>query len=288
MIAQNFEYVVPTSLGEAVNLLQKHGGRAKVVAGGHSLIPMMKLRLAAPEFLIDIGRIPELSYIKDEGGKIRVGALTTHYMIETSDVIRRRLPALTDAAGLIGDVQVRNKGTFGGSIVHADPAADYPASVLAFDATIVTLGAKGERQIPASKFFVDMLTTALDQNEIVREIQIPVKTGETGSAYLKMAQKASGFAICGAAAVVELDGSGTLSSVAIGITGVGNHAFRAAKTEAELKGQKPSADALKKACEKASDGVIALDDIHASAEYRLDLARIFARRAMEAAIDRAR
>ena len=287
MIAQNFEYVVPTSLGEAVNLLQKHGGRAKVVAGGHSLIPMMKLRLAAPEFLIDIGRIPELSYIKEGDGKIRIGALTTHYMIETSDVIRRRLPAITDAAGLIGDVQVRNKGTFGGSIAHADPAADYPASIVAFDATIVTLGPKGERQIPASRFFVDMLTTALDQNEIVREIQIPVKTGKTGSAYLKMAQKASGFAICGAAAVVEIDGSGLLSSVAIGITGVGNRAFRAVKTEAELKGQKPSADTLKKACEKASDGVIALDDIHASADYRLDLARIFARRALEAAIERA-
>ena len=287
MIAQNFEYVVPTSLGEAVNLLQKHGGRAKVVAGGHSLIPMMKLRLAAPEFLIDIGRIPELSYIKEGDGKIRIGALTTHYMIETSDVIRRRLPAITDAAGLIGDVQVRNKGTFGGSIAHADPAADYPASIVAFDATIVTLGPKGERQIPASRFFVDMLMTALDQNEIVREIQIPVKTGKTGSAYLKMAQKASGFAICGAAAVVEIDGSGLLSSVAIGITGVGNRAFRAVKTEAELKGQKPSADTLKKACEKASDGVIALDDIHASADYRLDLARIFARRALEAAIERA-
>jgi carbon-monoxide dehydrogenase medium subunit len=287
MIAQNFEYVVPASLGEAVNLLQKHSGRAKILAGGHSLIPMMKLRLAAPEFLIDIGRIPELSYIKEDGGKIRIGALTTHYAIETSDLIHRRLAALSDAAGLIGDVQVRNKGTIGGSIAHADPAADYPASIVAFDATIVTLGPKGERQIPASKFFVDMLTTALEQNEIVREIQISVKTGKTGSAYLKMAQKASGFAICGAAAVVELDGSGALSNVAIGITGVGNRAFRAAKTEAGLKGQKPSADALRKACENASDGVIALGDIHASADYRLDLARVFARRAVEAAIERA-
>jgi len=287
MIAQNFEYVVPTSLGEAVNLLQKHGGRAKILAGGHSLIPMMKLRLAAPEFLIDIGRIPELSYIKEDSGKIRIGTLTTHYAIETSDLIRRRLPALADAAGLIGDVQVRNKGTIGGSLAHADPAADYPASILAFDATIVTLGPKGERQIPASKFFVDMLTTALEQNEIVREIQVPVKSGKTGSAYLKMAQKASGFAICGAAAVVELDGTGVLSNVAIGITGIGNHAFRATKTEAALQGQKPAADVLKKACESASDGVLALDDIHASADYRLDLARVFARRALQAAIDRA-
>ena len=286
MIAQNFEYVVPASLGDAVNLLEKHTERAKILAGGHSLIPMMKLRLATPEFLIDISRIPELSYIKEDGGTLRIGALTTHYTIETSDLIRRRLPALSDAAGLIGDVQVRNKGTIGGSIAHADPAADYPASILAADTTIVALGPRGERQIPASKFFVDMLTTALARNEIVREIQIPVKSGKSGSAYLKMAQKASGFAICGAAALIELDGTGALSKVAIGITGVGSHAFRAAKTEAELKGKKPSPEVLKKACEQASDGVTALEDIHASADYRLDMARVFARRALEAAIAR--
>ena len=287
MIAHNFEYTVATSLGEAVNLLQKHGGRAKIVAGGHSLIPMMKLRLAAPEFLIDIGRIPELSYVNKENGKIRIGALTTHYVIETSDAVARGCHALADAAGLIGDVQVRNKGTIGGSLSHADPAADYPASILALDATIVALGPKGERQIPASKFFVDMLTTTLEPNEIVREIQIPLRSGRTGSAYLKMAQKASGFAICGAAAVVELDGSGRLSNVGIGITGVGNHAFRATDTEKALNGQKPAPDLLKKACESAGKGIIALDDIHASANYRLDLARVFSRRALEAAIERA-
>jgi len=287
MIAHNFEYIVPTSLGDAVNLLQKHAGRAKVLAGGHSLIPMMKLRLAGPEFLIDIGRIPELAYVKEESGRIRIGALTTHHTIQTSDVVQRRLRALADAATLIGDVQVRNKGTIGGSIAHADPAADYPASILALDATVVTLGPKGERQLPASKFFVDMMTTALEHNEIIREIQIPVKDGRTGSAYLKMAQKASGFAICGAAAIIELDDSGVLSGVAIGITGVGSHAFRANKTEAALKGQRPAPDVLKAACDKASDGIIALDDIHASADYRLDLARIYARRAVEAAIERA-
>jgi carbon-monoxide dehydrogenase medium subunit len=287
MIAHNFEYVVPASLGEAVNLLQQHGGRAKILAGGHSLIPMMKLRLAAPEFLIDIGRIPELSYVKEDGDKIRIGALTTHHAIETSDAIQRRISALADAAGLIGDIQVRNKGTIGGSIAHSDPAADYPASILAFDATIVTLGPGGERQIPASKFFVDMMTTALELNEIVREIQIPVKSGTIGSAYLKMAQKASGFAICGAAAVVEIDKSGVLSNVAIGITGVGSHPFRAIKAEAALKGQAPDKSVLKKACEKAGDGIIALEDIHASADYRLDLACIFARRALERAIERA-
>jgi len=287
MIAQKFEYIVPTSLGDAVNLLQKHAGHAKILAGGHSLIPMMKLRLAAPELLIDIGRIPELTYVKEESGKIRIGALTTHHMIQSSDVIKRRLTALADAAGLIGDIQVRNKGTIGGSIAHADPAADYPAAILAFEATIVTLGPNGERRIPASKFFVDMMTTALEQNEIVREIQISVKAGKTGSAYLKMAQKASGFAICGAAAVVELDAAGVLSNVAIGITGVGSYAFRASKTEAALRNQKPSADLIKAACGNAGDGVIGLEDIHASADYRIDLARIYARRAIEAAIERA-
>ena len=287
MIAQKFEYVVPASLGDAVNLLQKHGHRAKILAGGHSLIPMMKLRLAAPELLIDIGRIPELSYVKEESGKIRIGALTTHHMIQTSDLILRRFTALAEAASLIGDIQVRNKGTIGGSIAHADPAADYPASILALDATIITLGPKGERQIVGSKFFVDMMTTALEPNEIVREIRISAKPGKNASAYLKMAQKASGFAICGAAAAVELDASGALSNVGIGITGVGSYAFRATKTEAALKGQKPSADVIKAACERASDGIIALEDIHASADYRLDLARTYARRALEAAIERA-
>src|SRR5262249_14263284 len=234
--------IVPTSLGDAVNLLQKHAGHAKILAGGHSLIPMMKLRLAAPELLIDIGRIPELTYVKEERGKIRIGALTTHHVIQSSDVIKRRLSALPDAAGLIGDIQVRNKGTIGGSIAHADPAAVYPAAILAFEATIVTLGPNGERRIPASKLFVDMMRTALEQNEIVREIQIPVKAGKTGSAYLKMAQKASGFGICGAAAVVELDAAGVLSNVAIGITGVGSYAFRARQTEANTQKDNRSAD----------------------------------------------
>jgi len=287
MIAQNFEYMAPASLSEAVSLLQKHGSRAKILGGGHSLIPMMKLRLATPEVLIDLGRIPELSYIKEDGNTIRIGALTTHHAVETSGVIQKRAAALAEAAGLIGDVQVRNKGTIAGSIAHADPAADYPASILALDATIVALGPKGERKIPASSFFVDMLTSDLEPGEIVREIQITARSGKTGSAYLKMAQKASGFAICGAAAVVELDGSGALSHVAVGITGVGNKAFRAVETEKALNGKKPALDVLKAACEKASAGVVALDDIHASADYRLDLARIFARRALEKALERA-
>ena len=287
MIAQDFDYLVPTSLSEAVSLLQKRGAGAKILAGGHSLIPMMKLRLATPECLIDIGRITELSYVNDEGGKIRIGALTTHHQIETSEVLRQRCQTLSEAAGLIGDVQVRNKGTIGGSVAHADPAADYPASLLALNAMIIAFGPKGERQIPAAQFFLDMLTTALEPNELVREIQIPVRTGRIGSAYLKVAQKASGFAICGASAVVELDGAGAISDVAVGITGVSGCAFRASAPEKALKGVKPSAESLQKACERAADGITPLEDIHASGEYRLALARIYARRALQQAIERA-
>jgi carbon-monoxide dehydrogenase medium subunit len=287
MIAQNFEYIVANSLTEAVNLLQKRGASAKILAGGHSLIPMMKLRLAAPECLIDIGRIPELSYIREDNGVVRIGALTTHHQIETSDVLRNRCETLIEAAAAIGDVQVRNKGTIGGSIAHADPAADYPASILAQDAVIAVFGPKGERKISASDFFVDMLTTALEPDELVREIQIPIHKGKSGSAYLKMAQKASGFALCGVSAVVGLDAAGGLSHVAVGITGVGNRAFRASETEKLLKGAKPTTDALKRACALAADGIVALEDIHASADYRLDLARIYTRRALEKAIERA-
>jgi len=286
MIPQNFEYTVAKSLSEAVNLLEKHGDRAKVLAGGHSLIPMMKLRLSTPDMLIDIGRLSELSYIKEENGAVRIGALTTHHEIETSDVVRSRCQALTEAAATIGDVQVRNKGTIGGSIAHADPAADYPACLLAADADIVATGPSGDRTIPAAGFFVDMLTTALRPHEIVREVRIPLRFGKFGSAYLKMAQKASGFAICGVAAFAGLDPSGSLSHVAIGITGVAAHAFRASETEKMLTGQKPSAELLRQACEKSNSSVTPLEDIHASDDYREDLARIYARRALELALQR--
>ena len=287
MIAHNFEYTVATSLSEAVNLLQKHGDNAKIMAGGHSLIPMMKLRLAAPSVLIDIGRISELSYVKEEGGTIRIGALTTHHNVGSAEIVRKRCQALSEAANIIGDIQVRNKGTIGGSIAHADPAADYPASLLAHHATVVVIGPKGVRTIAAGDFFVDMLTTSLQPNEIVREIRIAPRAGRSGSAYLKMEQKASGFAICGVAADVELDGAGAIAHVAIGITGVGNRAFRASETEKALKGQKPTDALLRSASEKAATGVTALDDIHASADYRLDLARIYTRRAVARAIERA-
>jgi aerobic carbon-monoxide dehydrogenase medium subunit len=288
MIANNFEYTAATSIGEAISLLQKHGDRAKLLAGGHSLIPMMKLRLATPGMLIDIGRLSELSYVKEDGDALRIGALTTHQLIESSEAVRRQCQSLSEAAAEIGDVQVRNKGTIGGSIAHADPAADYPATLLAFGASIVLAGPKGDRTVSASDFFVDMMTTALRPDEIVREIRIAPKQGRSGSAYLKMAQKASGFAICGVSAVVELDSAGAIASAGVGITGVAGRAFRALATEKTLAGQKPSEQLLRSSCEKAANGATALDDIHASADYRLDLARIYSRRALERAIERAK
>lgn len=286
MIANNFEYLVPSSLGEAVSLLSKHGGGARILAGGQSLVPMMKLRLASPQVLIDIGRLHELAYVKVDGNAVRIGALTTHHAIASSSEIARHCAALADAAALIGDVQVRNKGTLGGSLAHADPAADYPASILALDATITALGPGGERSIPANQFFVDMLTTALLPDEIVREIRVPIAEGRSASAYLKFAQKASGFAICGVAAVVGMADSGNLSRVSVGVTGVAGRAFRASSTEEALLGRKPDSAMLAQGAAKAARGVTALDDIHASAEYRLDLARIFTRRAMERALER--
>jgi carbon-monoxide dehydrogenase medium subunit len=286
MIPENFEYLTPASLSEAVGLLEEHGDSAKVLAGGHSLIPMMKLRLAAPTRLIDIGKISELVFINEDDSTLRIGTLTTHHAIANSDVVRNHCQALAEAAGQIGDIQVRNKGTIGGSLAHADPAADYPAAILSSDAAIVAAGPQGDREISATDFFVDMLTTALEPGEIIREIRIPIPHGSNGSAYVKMAQMASGFAICGAAARVAIE-NGTVSALSVGITGVSGSAYRATGTEDALRGQNATPDAVSAAAAKAADGITALDDIHASADYRLDLARIFAARAIGAAIERA-
>lgn len=287
MIPENFEYCTPVSLSEAIGLLEKHGDEAKVLAGGHSLIPMMKLRLASPAAVIDIGRIPELSYINEHDGHIRIGSLTTHQAIANAYSVQTKSRALAEAAEQIGDIQVRNKGTIGGSLAHADPAADYPAAILASGATIVAAGPKGDREIAATDFFVDMLTTALEQSEIIREIRIPVSKNVGGSAYVKLEQMASGFAICGVAAYIEVDGD-QISKAAIGITGVAPSAYRAKATENALLGQiSQELETIRAAAVKATDGIIALEDIHASADYRLDLARIFTTRAIEAAIARA-
>jgi carbon-monoxide dehydrogenase medium subunit len=286
MIPNQFEYFAPTSLNEALALLGQHKDEAKILAGGHSLIPLMKFRLAQPKYLIDIGRVGDLAYIKESGGNILIGATTRHYAVETSDLLKAKCPVLAETAAEIGDVQVRNMGTIGGSLAHADPAADYPAAILALGAEVRLVSPRGERSLKAEDFFVDMLTTALESDELLVEIEVPALKPRTGTAYLKVPQKASGFAICGVAAVVTLDQNNVCQDVAIGITGVASKAYRAAAVEAALKGKTADAQTISDASSKAADGVDPLEDLHASAEYRAHLARVYCRRAIEQAISR--
>ena len=286
MIPSNFEYFAPKSVPEALSLLNKYQEDVKVLAGGHSLLPQMKLRLAAPKYVVDIGRIPGLAYIKEADGKISIGALTTHYALESSALLKQKCPLLSETAAAIGDVQVRNRGTIGGSLVHADPAADWPAAVLALNAELKVIGKSGERTIKAEDFFVEMMTTALQPTELLTEIRIPQLPARTGSTYLKMHQKASGFAIVGVAARVTLDANQVCQEVSIGITGVTSKAYRAKSVEAELRGKKLDSAAIKQAAQKATDGIEALADLHASSEYRSHLSRVYTRRALEAALSR--
>src|SRR5918912_3346505 len=229
MFAAPFDYVAPATLDEAVALLAQHPDEAKILAGGHSLIPAMKLRLAQPQLLIDIGRIKDLSYIREEDGSLRIGALTTHYELESSDRLRKVCPLLPACAASIGDVQVRNKGTIGGSLAHADPAADWPAAVLALRAELVAASARGERVIAADDFFVDMLTTALRPEEVLREIRFNAPGARTGQAYMKVHHPASGFAVVGVAVTLTTGGGGECTAVGVGVTGVAVKAYRAAQ-----------------------------------------------------------
>jgi aerobic carbon-monoxide dehydrogenase medium subunit len=281
MIPVSFDYLRPRTLDEALNLLARHGDDAKVLAGGHSLIPAMKLRLSQPKVLVDIGRLIELRSINRQNGKIAIGALTTHYEIESSELLRRDCPLLPEAAGKIGDVQVRNKGTIGGSCVHADPAGDWPAAMLALEAEFEIAGARGTRTVAAKDFFVDILTSAIEPGEILKSIQVPATASTT--AYTKFAQKASGFAIAGVAAVIDRN----RQQVNVAVTGVAAKAYRATGTESSLRGQPEfSPEAIAAAAEKAADGVEALSDIHASAEFRAHLARVQTKRALELASSR--
>jgi len=281
MYAASFDYQRPTTIDEAIALLAKHGDDAKVLAGGHSLIPAMKLRLARPRIVIDIARIANLSDIRESSnGRIAIGALTTHRAVETSALLKSKCPLLAETAAVIGDVQVRNKGTIGGSLVHADPAADYPAAILALDAEIEAAGPHGRRTIRAADFFVDLLQTSLAADEILTEVRVSATPRTV--AYVKTEQKASGFALAGVAVVVGAEG------IRIGVTGVAATAYRAAAAEQVLAGQSsPSAETIALAAARAADGVDPLSDIHASAEFRAHLARVNTRRALEKALARA-
>src|SRR5437588_8710090 len=267
MIPANFDYIAARTLDEAISLLATHKEDAKILAGGHSLLAAMKLRLMQPKVLIDLSRIKDLAYIREEGGQLRIGAMAAHLQHETSDLLRRACPLLPETASHLGDMQVRNKGTIGGSLVHSDPAADWPASILALDAELVAKSAKGDRIIKASEFFVETLTTALQPGEVLREIRIPAGKGKLGQAYMKVRHPASGFAVVGVAVNLAIDG-GKCQSAGIGITGVSPKAYRASKVESALAGNVLDAKTLAAAAAHATDGVDVNSDLYASAEYR--------------------
>lgn len=286
MIPAQFDYVAPSTLDEALGLLTEHADDAKILAGGHSLIPAMKLRLAQPALLIDIGRVKDLAYIREDGGQIRIGALTTHYQLEASERLREICPLLPECAASIGDVQVRNKGTIGGSLAHADPAADWPAAAVALRAELVAASSRGERVIAADDFFVDMLTTALRPDEVLREIRINAPGARTGQAYMKVHHPASGFAVVGVAVSLTLGDNGKCAAAGVGVTGVAAKAYRAALVESALVGSTLDEQAAANAASHAADGVDANGDIYASADYRRHLAVVYTRRAIAAALRR--
>ena len=267
-------------------MLQTYGGEAKLLAGGHSLLPLMKFRLATPAHLIDLGRIAGLRFISLEGSHAVIGAMATHWMIESSDVLKQELPVLPETAAQIGDLQVRNMGTIGGSLAHADPAADYPAAILALEAEMVAEGPRGRRTIAAADFFTGLYATALTPDEILVEVRTPNMAVRTGTAYLKFPHPASGFAVVGVAALVTLDAKKRCTRARVGVTGVAPLPYRANAVEDHLTGKTPTPETIAAAAESAAEGVDVNADIFASADYRRHLAKVFTKRAVQAAIER--
>ena len=281
MIPVAFDYERASSVEDAV---AKLGAGGKLIAGGHSLVPLMKLRLSEPGRLIDIARIAGLSGIREQGGAIEIGATTTHHAIATSTLLRDKCPMVADAASEIGDAQVRNRGTIGGSLAHADPAADLPAVMLALDAELLITGSGGARTVKAASFFQGFYAVDLQPSDIITAVRFaPVKVG----AYAKLHQRASHYAVIGVAAALDVKG-GVIQSARIGLTGATTHAVRLSEVEKSLAGQKASADTIKSASASAGSGIADLNaDLHASADYRRAMIPVFVRRALEKALSRA-
>ena len=282
MIPTQFDYHRAASLDDAIKKLQDTGG--KLLAGGHSLVPLMKLRLSEPTALIDIARIPGLAGIREKDGRIEIGAATVHHDVASSTVLREKCPMVSDAAGEIGDPQVRNRGTLGGSLAHADPSADYPAVMLALDAGVQITGPSGSRVVTASDFFQDLFTVDLASDEIITGVQFaPIKS----AAYAKLHQRASHYAIVGVAVALDVK-NGTIQSARVGLTGASSHATRLTKVEQALAGQPLSAKTIESAAQIAGKDIKEISaDIHASESYRRAMIPVFTRRALEGAAARA-
>lgn len=282
-----FDYHPAKTVDEALALLQQFGDEAKLLAGGHSLLPTMKLRLAQPGHLVDLGKINGLSYIREENGAVAVGAMTTYTTLQNSDLIRQHFALLPEGIAVIGDPQVRNRGTIGGSVAHADPAADMPGIVLALKADILVQSTNGVRTIKADDFFTGLFETALQPGEIITEIRFAIPPARTGSAYMKLENKASHYAIAGCAAVVTLDTDATCTSASVVITGSSVKATRASTVESTLVGKKLDEPTVAEAATHAADGLELLEDIHGSKPYRAQMSIVMARRAILLAAQRA-
>jgi carbon-monoxide dehydrogenase medium subunit len=284
VIPTAFDYQRALSLDDALARLQAAGGDAKFLAGGHSLIPLMKLRLSEPKVLIDIARIPGLSGIREKDGRIEIGAGTTHAEVAASALLREKCPVVAETAAEIGDPQVRNRGTLGGSLAHADPSADYPAAMLAVDAEIHLKGPNGWRAVKAADFFQDLFTVNLAPDEIIAGVQFaPVKA----AAYAKLHQRASHFAIVGVAAAIDV-AQGAIRSARVALTGASTHAIRLSNVERALAGKPAVAETIEEAAREAGANIEPINsDIHASEEYRRAMIAVFTRRALAAALARA-
>jgi carbon-monoxide dehydrogenase medium subunit len=287
MYPVSFDYLKPNSVSEAIALLRQHGDDAKLLAGGQSLVPMMKLRVARPRFLIDIHRIDELDYIREDSGQIRIGAMTRHIQIEESAVIRERIPMLAEAASEIGDVQVRNRGTLGGALTEADPSGDYGAAALALDAQLKCVSRRGERIIPAAEFFTFAYTTVLEFDEILTEIVLPLPQAKGAGVYLKLERVAGDFAIVSAAVQLTLDKNRICSQIGVGVTGAHSVPTKAFSVEASLRGKKITPDLIEQAGRLVQEGAEPIEDMRGSAAYKKKVLSATLRRAIIESLRRA-
>jgi len=286
MIAASFEYDAPATLDEAIGLLHQYGEEAKVLAGGHSLLPMMKLRFASPERVVDINGIPGLSYIKEENGVLKIGALTREADIEHAGLLKQKFPIFGDVTKLIADPQVRNMGTIGGNLAHGDAANDHPAAMLALRATVIATGKEGQRSIPIDDFFFGFYTTALQHGEILTEIQIPVPPNGTGSAYHKLERKVGDYATAGAAVQVTIE-NGICKAIGIGLTNVNPTPLRASRSEQLLIDKPLTDEIIAAAAQLASEDCSPSSDLRGSEEYKRAMVAVLVKRMIKKAIERA-